>query len=548
MLRALGAWSLRLDAAQRLGPRPVGLMLAARAARPLAAARLARAGAVPQGPFLPAPVGQALPADARLLAAARAVVPPRPAEGFDHAAPAARLNPLAGPDIRPVWEASRWLEIPLLALAERTEPGAGHLARAEAWLAAWLRLNPPFLGPNWACGQEAALRALHLALAVAELGGAPTAGTRALAKTLDRRIGANPLYALAQDNNHAPSEATGRMACALLLGDRAGAARRSAALDRLVLRLVAPDGGFAQDSPAYLRLLLDTLAVAERLRAAFGGPAMDGAARARAAAASRLLARLACPETGALSRLGHQDGSRFADLALAGPDDARASVARALAAFGAAPPEEGASWRGAQLVLLRAGRARAVLRLPRGDGFRPSHADALHLDLWDGPRGLLTDSGTGAYNPPPENRWWLDHFPSTAAHNTVEFDGESQMPRATRFLPAFWPEGGALGETGGWVRDRRGRRHEREVHASPCGRVWRVEDRVSGPFRAVALRWHLPPEGAAPRVKVAADAPLRVSTEQGWESPAYGTARPRPVLVARAEAPVSRLTTVISLD
>ncbi len=121
------------------------------------------------------------------------------------------------------------------------------------------------------------------------------------------------------------------------------------------------------------------------------------------------------------------------------------------------------------------------------------------------------------------------------------------MPRATRFLPALWPEGGAL-PGGGWVRDRRGCRHERRVTASADGRVWRVEDTVSGAFRALALRWHLPAEGPAPRIEIGADAALRIGTETGWESPAYNQVRPRTVLVACATAPVSRLTTIISLE
>ncbi len=75
-----------------------------------------------------------------------------------------------------------------------------------------------------------------------------------------------------------------------------------------------------------------------------------------------------------------------------------------------------------------------------------------------------------------------------------------------------------------------------------------MEDAVSGPFRALALRWHLPAEGLAPRIEVTADAPLRLAVEPGSDSPAYNRVRPRPVFVARADAPVSRLTTIISLD
>ena len=168
---------------------------------------------------------------------------------------------------------------------------------------------------------------------------------------------------------------------------------------------------------------------------------------------------------------------------------------------------------------------------------------------------LLRDGGTGAYNPPPDAAWWHAHLTGTAAHNTVEFDGADQMPRVSRFLFARWPDTGRLPD-GAWMRDHRGNRHARAVRHE--GRTWLVEDRVSGGFARLALRWRLPPqgewrgtpdgaEGPMARLGVAADAPLACAIEPGWESPAYGAVRAAPVLVARAGAPVTRLLTRIEL-
>ena len=106
------------------------------------------------------------------------------------------------------------------------------------------------------------------------------------------------------------------------------------------------------------------------------------------------------------------------------------------------------------------------------------------------------------------------------------------------------------------MRDHRGDRHARAVRHE--GRTWLVEDRVSGGFARLALRWRLPPqgewrgtpdgaEGPMGRLGVAADAPLACAIEPGWESPAYGAVRAAPVLVARAGAPVTRLLTRIEL-
>ncbi|MFC7542353.1 hypothetical protein ACFQU2_26700 [Siccirubricoccus deserti] len=118
-------------------------------------------------------------------------------------------------------------------------------------MAGGLADGEPVRGPNWACGQEAALRALHLALALALLGGAPPAGARQLLALHGRRIAATPAYALAQDNNHTVSEAAGLWVCGLFCGEAGWARQGQARLEAAIRRLVASDGGFAQLSTGY---------------------------------------------------------------------------------------------------------------------------------------------------------------------------------------------------------------------------------------------------------------------------------------------------------
>lgn len=421
------------------------------------------------------------------------------------------VEPLAGEDLRPVWEANRW---------------AG-LVSPEHLCPEWMAANPPFQGPNWACGQEAALRALHLALALPR---PPPGWAAPILAAHARRIGANPAYAMAQDNNHPVSEAAGLLACGLVLGSPGMAARGHRRLEAAVARLVAADGGFAQVSPAYLRLLVEVLAAAQMLRRAWDGPPASPPLLARARAATALLRRLACPWTGALPRIGHQDGSAFFGTA----DDARPGLELAEALFGA--PPLAAEWRAQGLRGWASEGARAVLRvgpLP----FRPAHADLLHLDLWDGADNLLRDGGTAAYNPAPENAWWLEYFWSARAHNTVQFGAAEPMPRVGRFLHAHWPRTGRDGDTD-WVRHHAGHRHARAV--SVRGREWLVRDEVSGPEPTLRWRlgpgaWRLTPDGAQgpAHIAITADAPLAITLEPGWESLAYGQVSPCPVLVAR---------------
>lgn len=446
---------LRADAAMRLGPRAVGLALWGKG-------------------------------------------PGRWAAGWSLGA--AQVDLLVGPDRRPGWEANRWTQI-----------GDG----AEAFCAGWMADNPPFTGPNWRCGQEAALRVLHLALVLPR----PLPGWAVpVLAAHERRIAANPAYAMAQDNNHPISEAAGLLACGLLLGKPRLTESGARRLRSAVQRLVAADGGFAQPSPTYHRLMVDVLVAAETLSRRWGGPAVP-----QAATATDILRQLTCPLSGALPRIGHQDGSAFD-----GSQDARGSLARAEALFGAMPGR--AAWRCEGFAGWSHAGARAILRTGPSR-FRPAHADFLHLDLWDGPLNLLRDGGTGAYNPAPENAWWTDHLWSVAAHNTIQFDGIEPMPRISRFLHAQWPRAEA-----DWVEDHHGHRHARQVEAR--GREWRVTDRLGGPFARATLRWRLAPgewrqtrdgvEGPAARISVTGAPRL----EQGWESLAYGEVTPCPVLVS----------------
>ncbi len=570
---------LLVDTARRIGPRPLTFYalhklgqaagLPQRRLRPDAPPRL-EGGVLP--PRLPPPP-ELPPAHRARLRAAAAALPPAVHHGpFDPAGGALGLDLFRAGDVRPVWEVNRLAWLPLLVQAERLWPGEGYRALLSERLQAWCHANPPFRGPNWACGQEAALRALNLALALLLAGAAeaPSAAAREVLRLHARRIAATRAYARAQDNNHGISEPAGLLVCGWLLGE-AGTARRAArALSAAVARLVAPDGGFAQVSTGYHRLLLDTLAVVEALRRALRRPPLPAPFAARAAAAAHWLARLVADD-GALPRLGHQDGSALADLSLGGPEDARGSAERALRLFagGSAGFQEDAgcrwlgleeavavprpaAWRASGSMGWEAGGARALLRTGPLR-FRPGQADLLHLELWDGTRPVFADAGTGAYNPPEAQQWWLDYFPSAAAHNTITFDGREPMPRLSRFLLARWPRLRPLPD-GAALRDARNNSHRRTVRAE--GRHWLIEDRVAGPFRALELRWRLGPgewrldgQGACgpALLRIEADAPLVVALEPGWESPAYGEARPCTVLVARAAAPVRCLLSRVAL-
>jgi len=178
----------------------------------------------------------------------------------------------------------------------------------------------------------------------------------------------------------------------------------------------------------------------------------------RVAAASEWLRCTTQPSNGDGPNLGANDGARL--LALTDTDyrDYRPSIQLASVLFHSASAFSGRGLESAALLVeigitrkrlpllssvqfekggyfvLRHGPAMALLRYPRFR-FRPSQADALHLDFWVSGENWLRDAGSFSYN--TEQRW-LNYFPGTVAHNTIQFDGRDQMPRLSRFLFGAW--------------------------------------------------------------------------------------------------------------
>ena len=214
-------------------------------------------------------------------------------------------------------------------------------------------------------------------------------------------------------------------------------------------------------------------------------------------------------------------------------------------------------------VILRRADWRVIFRYPRFR-FRPSHCDALHVDLWHGGRNVLRDGGSYGYH---AGEGWRAYFTGPAAHNTVACDDHDPMPALGRFLRGEWleAEGGGCGtnETGApsaaaAYKDWQGVRHRRWVRVDGGGLV--VRDEIGGFRERAVLRWRLMPgewewaEGGAGvrcgdyELRVTADVPiLRQELVEGWESRYYLEKTVLPVLeveVGEAAALESRLTVV----
>jgi hypothetical protein len=397
-----------------------------------------------------------------------------------------------------------------------------------------------------------------------------------------QRIAPTVQYAMAQDNNHGTSEAaalfmggTWLAALGLPEGERWARSGRQW-LENRAARLIGPQGSFSQYSLNYHRVMLDTFCMAEVCRRHLGLPAFTTQLQSRVLAATEWLRHMVNPLNGDGSNVGANDGARLLQLTDTPYRDHRPTVQLAMALFAGkrayaqpGPYDHALHWLGVELpsevarpvgsyvaddggfAMLRRGMAMAMLRYPRFR-FRPSQADALHLDLWLGADNLLRDAGTYSYNTEPQ---WLNYFGGTAGHNTVRFDGRDQMPRLSRFLLGDWlktdrlqplQENDQSTHFAAGYRDGQGARHHRSVSLQVD--ALQVVDEVQGFARLAVLHWRLmpgdwrfEPSPDGPRLtlnggrqfslNVSADVPItRCELVEGWESRYYLEKTPLPVL------------------
>ena len=504
-------------------------------------------------------------------------------------------------DIKIVWEPSRFDWV--LAFAQQAVTGdKTAINRLNRWLRDWCRKNPCYRGPNWKCAQEASVRVMHLAVA-AWLLDQQNESSPSLVTLIEAhlaRIRPTLAYARAQDNNHGTSEAA-----ALYIGGHWLARNGFAVgvthaeigqqyLEERVARLIAADGTFSQYSVNYHRLMLDTVSLVECWRSWLDLPAFSKPFYQSAEKAACWLFAMTDADTGDVPNIGANDGANLLPLTDADYRDYRPAVQLALALFAGkrafnadGPHAEHLKWLGVEIpdwpegsaaapdspatkfddggfVVLRSQPWRAVFRYPRYR-FRPSHCDALHLDLWDQGVNVLRDGGSYSYN---TEETWQRYFTGPAGHNCIEFDGRDPMPTLGRFLRGAWLDADSVNcyvNDAGWstaqaaYTDWQGSRHLRLASLTQTGLI--VRDTVSDFSEKAVLRWRLMPDEwtliedgvCSPRyiLRITADVPIkRLDLVEGWESRYYLHKSPIPVLeveVAGAGTLETRLTATASI-
>lgn len=504
---------------------------------------------------------------------------------------APRLNPdqdwvqalaaIGDSDVKPYWELSRFYWLPQFALDARNGD-RGAAVRAEHWLQDWISNNSQFLGINWACGQEAAIRLMNLALSalILDTWRSPSPPMKWLIETHARRIQPTLSYALGQDNNHGTAEA-----CALFIAGTWGKVWAMPGAEQIArtgrkwlndraLRMIQPDGSPAQYSTTYHRANLEGFCMAGLWSMRTENKGLGANETARVIEGARWLHSITDPATGDAPNIGANDGSHLFNVPAAAYRDFRPTVAMAAALFDSArpwpnyedsrlavfdipagprfwPDRVSATAHDGGFMLLRKEKAIALMRYPRFK-FRPSQSDLLHIDFWLDGKNMLRDAGTYSYNIDPQ---WSNYFGGTTSHNTVQFDGRDQMPRLSRFLLGDWltterlqpmQDDGQTTQFAACYRDSKGVRHQRQVSLQVATLL--VKDDVQGFAHNAVLRWRLIPgdwqleqtlNGPSLTLGAAAVVTLRVSASvpitrcelvQGWESRHYLEKTPLPVL------------------
>jgi hypothetical protein len=432
-------------------------------------------------------------------------------------------------DIKNVWEAGRFgFVFPLVRAFSRNlcDDAAEQFWRA---VESFMDCNPPFVGSQWMCGQEVALRVFALAVGWSAFAGETASSDDRMEKLWSllaasgERIAGDIGYALSQKNNHGLSEAAGLLILGVLLKEHDQAqswidqGRRL--LNSQVNELIYSDGGFSQHSANYHRVMLQVLTFTLAVVKPQGVELPD--VRNALRRSVQFLRAIQDDFSGHVPRYGHDDGALIFPWTGCTYEDFRPAVQEAAAVLGEPLPwpsgewDEGVCWLGQSkslamrgdsaatpvVILTNGGFAvfrtkdsMAALRVPDPQ-HRTSHLDALHADIWWKGHNIAIDTGTYRYN--AASPW--DTLPLTRgpAHNVVTPLQGDQAQSVGRFLFVPWP------------RTRIRRRDRHLIQAEFCGEMdtihrwvrtliqleenaWCVVDQVTLNAEShFQLHWHL---------------------------------------------------------
>jgi hypothetical protein len=367
-------------------------------------------------------------------------------------------------DIKFLWEPARFDWAATLARAYRLTGDERYPEAFWTNCEMFFKDNPPYLGPQWMSGQEAALRLTNLVFALQAFSRSPlmteerNAWAAWLIEIHAQRILLTLPYAISQRNNHLISEAAGLITASRAIPDSPQAKKWKDTgwrwFNAALQDQITPSGTYIQHSTNYLRLVLSLALWINRISVP---DEITDLSRRRLAAATRWLMDLCDRASGGVPNLGSNDGAYLFPLSSCAYSDYRPILQSASAAFlgtdafGPGPWNEMREWlapvhhpSGASTEPFS---STDMLRVEGRDSWatlraatfysRPGHADQLNVDLWWNGRNILPDAGTYLYNAAPP---WQNSLSGTDVHNTVRVDEADQMLKAGKFLWLDWAQ------------------------------------------------------------------------------------------------------------
>jgi hypothetical protein len=356
-------------------------------------------------------------------------------------------------DVRVLWELNRGHHAVRLAQAFLLTKRPAFAERALLLVRHWIRSNPPWMGPNWHCAMEAALRAVNWIWVYHLLHGTGVL-TADVLETLLPALWDHGEFIAANlegraglvNSNHYLSDGIGLLYLGLFFSPssrgRTWAARgRRILVDEMPAQVL--EGGVDHEmSLSYHRLVTEIYLHAWLLARAAGQPLADDATR-RLEEMIGFAGHYLRPD-GRPPAWGDQDDGRLVPFCTTDPNDHGSLLQAGRILRGLTTPDPSAAGRfeaawltgqvGSSAPAItpksRAYPAPGVFVLREGGDYLffdagpyglHGHADALSFEMFGNGSPLLVDSGTFAYTVSLASR---NSFRSTAAHNTVTVEGE----------------------------------------------------------------------------------------------------------------------------
>jgi hypothetical protein len=382
-------------------------------------------------------------------------------------------------DIKFIWELSRFAWAYTLVRAYAATGDNKYAEKFWQLFESWIDANQPNTGPNYACGQECAIRVMAMCFAYFALVES-TASTEQKLESLVKviiqhadRIENNISFAISTRTNHSITEAAGLYTVGLLFPQF----KRSEhwlkygkkILIREGLKQIYPDGSYIQHSMNYHRLMLQNyiwvLRLAELNNDVFLPELTD-----RVKKAVEFIYQLQDKFSGQVPNYGANDGAVIIPLNSCEYLDYRPIIQAGYYLFDKKKLFESGLWDedllwffGPEALESKTVAVERKSLLAENGGYytirhkdgwammrchtfkdRPAHADMLHLDLWWKGINVLRDSGSYLYNCPEK---WQKYFMGTAAHNTVCIDSVGQMKKGRLWNWYCWTKSSFLGFT-----------------------------------------------------------------------------------------------------